>query len=279
MQIGVSETSVGLPVGRVFVRRWIPEVRRGAPIVLLHDSLGSVEQWRDFPQALASTTQREVIAYDRLGFGRSSPRDGPPSTDFIAEEGTLHFPALGDALGLSRYALFGHSVGGAMAVAIAANDARCEAVITESAQAFVELRTLDGIRAAQALFADPAQFAKLERWHGDKARWVLQAWTEVWLAPEFRSWSLDALLPRVACPVLAIHGDRDEYGSVAFPRRIADLAAGPSEAVVLEGCGHVPHRERREEVLRLASGFLAPRDAPSCPAIGPHGDGREWPRP
>lgn len=82
----------------------------------------------------------------------------------------------------------------------------------------------------------------------------------MWLAPEFRSWSLDALLPRVACPVLAIHGDRDEYGAVAFPHRIADLAGGPSEAVILEGCGHVPHRERREEVLQLASGHLAPRD-------------------
>jgi pimeloyl-ACP methyl ester carboxylesterase len=135
-------------------------------------------QWRDFPQALAMATGREVIAYDRLGFGRSSARSGLPSMGFIAEEGTLHFPALRDALGLSRYALFGHSVGGAMALAIAANDRRCEAVVTESAQAFVEERTLEGIRAARAQFADPAQLAKLERWHGDKARWVLEAWAE-----------------------------------------------------------------------------------------------------
>ena len=228
-----------------------------APLVLLHDSLGSVEQWRDFPLALAATTQREVIAYDRLGFGKSSAREALPSPDFIAEEGALYFPALRDALGLDRYALFGHSVGGAMAIAIAASDARCEAVVTESAQAFVETRTLDGIREAKAQFAEPAQFAKLARWHGDKARWVLDAWTTVWLAPSFLSWSLDTLLPRVACPVLAIHGDRDEFGSMAFPQRIAERAGGASQAVILEGCGHVPHRERREKVLRLAADFLA----------------------
>ena len=257
MTIDVNDNSVDVPGGRVFLRRWTPAVTQRAPLVLLHDSLGSVEQWRDFPLALAAATLREVIAYDRLGFGKSSARDALPSPDFIAEEGTVHFPALRDALGLERYALFGHSVGGAMAIAIAANDARCEAVVTESAQAFVEARTLEGIRAAKAQFADPAQFAKLARWHGDKARWVLQAWTAVWLASAFQSWSLDALLPRVACPVLAIHGDRDEFGSVAFPQRIAERAGGVSQAVVLEGCGHVPHRERRDEVLRLAADFLA----------------------
>lgn len=243
--------------GDVFVRRWHNERGQGrAPIVLLHDSLGCVELWRDFPAALAGSTGRDVLAYDRPGFGRSDPRKGLPSPDFVAEEAAV-FSAIRRAIGLSRFALFGHSVGGAMAVAIAAGLGDvCEAVVTESAQAFVEERTLAGIRAAKAGFAGPGRLDKLVKWHGDKALWVLDAWTEVWLSPGFASWNLDPWLERLACPLLAIHGDRDEYGSVAFPERIARLARGPSELAILADCGHVPHRERQDEVLRLVARFL-----------------------
>jgi len=241
------------------VRSWDSGSAAQPPILLLHDSLGSVEQWRDFPPALAHHTGRRVVAYDRLGFGKSSPRGGRPSLDFIAEEATAYFPPLTHALGITRCALFGHSVGGAMALGMAAAHAeRVQAVITESAQAFVEARTLDGIRAARAQFEDDAQFARLVRWHGDKARWVLAAWAGVWLSPEFSSWELGPALAAVTCPMLAIHGERDEYGSAEFPRRITQGVAGPSQLALLEGCGHVPHRERREDVLRLSTAFLAP---------------------
>jgi pimeloyl-ACP methyl ester carboxylesterase len=252
-----SDSSVEVPGGSLFVRRWTTGLADRPPILLLHDSLGSVEQWRDFPEALASATGREVVAYDRLGFGKSSARSARPSVDFVRDEAATSFPALKRALGLETFVLFGHSVGGAMAVAIAAAEREaCGAVITEAAQAFVEPRTLAGIRAASAEFERPEQFARLTRWHGEKARWVLDAWAGVWLSPQFRSWSLDEELPRVRCPVLVIHGDLDEYGSGEFPRRITRTAGGPSELAILEGCGHVPHRERREEVLRLASTFL-----------------------
>lgn len=248
------------------MRRWNSGCGPQPPIVLLHDSLGSVEQWRDFPEALAGATGTEVIAYDRLGFGQSTPRAERPPVDFVTEEARRFFPALRDALGLTRFALLGHSVGGAMALAIAAaGHAGCVAVVTEAAQAFVQERTLEGIRTARAEFDRPGHFAKLSRWHGAKAHWVLDAWTEVWLSPRFHSWSLDQLLPAVTCPVLAIHGDRDAYGSVEFPRRIARCVGGPCELAILEDCGHVPHRERREEVLRLAAagpGTGAPRPAP-----------------
>jgi pimeloyl-ACP methyl ester carboxylesterase len=242
--------------GRMFSRRWSLGDGARPPILLLHDSLGSVEQWRDFPPALARATGRDVVAYDRLGFGKSSPRTAPPSVRFIEEE-AQYFPPLLRTLGGDRCVLFGHSVGGAMALLIAAtHGGACEAVITESAQAFVEPRTREGIRAAQAQFAQPRHFEKLVRWHGDKARWVLDAWTCVWLSDEFAHWDLDSCLTNVTCPVLAIHGDLDEYGSVAFPRRIASGVRGRAELAILEGCGHVPHRERRAEVLRLTAAFL-----------------------
>lgn len=249
------DSRIEVPGGEVFLRRW--PGGPGAPILLLHDSLGSVEQWRDFPARLAETTGRGVAAYDRLGFGKSSPRPTRPSPRFIEEEAEVFFPTLLRALDVPRVALFGHSVGGAMALAIAAaHGGACEAVVSESAQAFVEERTLEGIRAAVRRF-DAEGLARLEKWHGGKAAWVLDAWAGRWLDPEFRGWSLDVVLANVARPVLAIHGDRDEFGSDAFPRRIANGVRGPSELALLEDCGHVPHRERPEEILTLVAGFLA----------------------
>ena len=251
------DTTVAVPGGHIFVRRWSVPGATGTPLVLLHDSLGSVDQWREFPRALAAATSRPVVAYDRLGFGRSSPRTGRPSLDFIAEEAEQVFPALMEALGIERFMPFGHSVGGAMALTIAARwGARCEAVVSEAAQAFVEPLTLDGIRQAKQQFTDPAHLARLARWHGDKAVWVLDAWTQVWLSPAFASWSLDAELERITCPVLAIHGEHDEYGSLAFPRRIAGGVKGPARLGILP-CGHVPHRDRGGEVLRLVADFLS----------------------
>lgn len=255
--MNVQDRFVVVAGGELFVRSWIPAgTEDRAPVILLHDSLGSVKLWRDFPEALARRLDRPVIAYDRLGFGQSSPREGLPSQRFIEEEADIYFPALREALGFSRFLLFGHSVGGAMAVTIAARFSECELVITEASQAFVEAHTLDGIRAAKTQFQKPGQMDKLARYHGDKARWVLAAWTEVWLDPGFREWQLDPFLRQVHCPVLAIHGDRDEFGTLEFPRRIAEGVQGPSAQAILANCGHVPHREQQPRVLDTVASFL-----------------------
>lgn len=242
--------------GEVFTRRWSTRGSDLAPIVLLHDSLGSVEQWRNFPASLADATARTVIAYDRLGHGLSTRRSEPPSMGFIDEEADVHFPRVAEALGLTRFVLFGHSVGGGIALNIAAHDDRCEAVISESAQAFVEERTRAGIRAAKTGFAQDEQFAKLVKWHKDRARWVLDAWTETWLSPQFASWSLTRL-DAVTCPVLAIHGETDEYGSLAFPEAIVNGVTGRAQLVITK-TGHVPHREDPEAVLNAVHTFLEP---------------------
>lgn len=246
-----------LPVGRVFVQKWSPVQAHGSPIILFHDSLGCVELWRNFPSLLAARTGRAVIAYDRPGFGRSDSRTGILSPNFVVEEAASTFPALREQLGIGRFVAFGHSVGGGMATHCAARFAcDCAALITESAQAFVEDRTLQGIRAAQALFADPAQVERLGKYHGDKARWVLDAWIDTWLAPSFADWSLDGVLPRVRCPVLVIHGADDEYGSIRHPERIGRFAGGPARVEVMPDTRHVPHREREAAVLDLVAEFL-----------------------
>lgn len=241
------------PRGRLFARSWRPAGAAGpagAPLVLLHDSLGCVELWRDFPASLCEATGRRVVAYDRLGFGRSDPRSDRLAPDFIAEEALSFFPVVLQQLGLQRFVAFGHSVGGGMAVNCAAAwPTRCEALVTESAQAFVEDRTVQGLQAAREQFQAPGQMEKLARYHGDKAAWVLRAWIDRWLDPAFAGWSLDPVLPGVVSPALVLHGSRDEYGSRLHPERIATLSAGPA-AVHVGDWGHVPHREQPEDVVR-----------------------------
>ncbi len=256
-----TDQRVATEQGMLFARVWTPpelHADPGATILLFHDSLGCVDLWRDFPQQLAAATRRSVVAYDRLGFGRSDPYPGLLPLTFIRDEATTVVPRLCDTLGLGAIIPFGHSVGGGMAIATAARwPERCAAVVTESAQSFVEDRTRAGLEAARIEFARPGQLARLERYHGVKARWVLDAWMETWLSPEFADWRLDNDLRGVRCPALAIHGDRDEYGSAEHPGRIARLTHGPSRAVILDGCGHVPHREQPARVLAEVAGFLA----------------------
>ena len=257
----VEDSWVATDRGRLHARRWrpaSPAAHAGVPIVLFHDSLGCVELWRDFPQQLADASGQDVVAYDRLGFGRSDAHPGLLDSRFVHDEAHGGFRFVREALGIGRFVAFGHSVGGGMAVACAAAQADdCVALATESAQAFVEDRTLQGILAAKRSFAQPGQLDRLARYHGDKAAWVLRAWTDTWLAADFAEWNLDEELRRVRCPVLVVHGDRDEFGSARHPQRIAALTAPRSTLRIFEDCGHVPHRERTGVVLDAVASWLA----------------------
>ena len=253
------------PAGRLFARDWpaADGAEARAPLVLLHDSLGCVALWRDFPARLRAATGRRVVAYDRAGFGLSDARGDRLSSDFVAEEAAA-FALVRERLGLGRFAVLGHSVGGGMAVHVAARHAdACAALVTIAAQAFVEQRTLDGLRAARVSFAEAGALERLARYHGDKAAWVLSAWLDTWLDPAFAGWSLAPVLPDVRCPLLALHGELDEYGSAAHPRMIGALAGQPAGVMILPGRGHVPQRERPDEVTRHVADFLAP--APGRP--------------
>lgn len=259
LSVTSRECRIETPQGSLFAQCWVPERACGNPTVLLHDSLGCVALWRDFPEQLAAATGREVIAYDRLGFGQSDPHPDQLGPGFVADEAERGFVPLCEQLGIKRFVLFGHSVGGAMASVCAARfPERCEALITESAQTFVEDLTLNGIRDARDAFAESGQLDRLKRYHGDKAAWVLSAWTDTWLSTPFQDWSLDDVLPQVRCPVLAIHGAHDEYGSAVHPNRFAELSAGPGRALIVDDCGHVPHKEKPDTVLDAVSAFLAP---------------------
>jgi pimeloyl-ACP methyl ester carboxylesterase len=246
--------------GRLYAKRWCPasaETNADDPIVLFHDSLGCVELWRDFPERLALATESSVVAYDRLGFGRSDPHPGMLDRGFVRDEAAVGFRSLRETLGIEKIIAFGHSVGGGMAVACAATyPTDCRALITESAQAFVEDRTIQGIRDAERAFQQAVQRDRLKKYHGDKAGWVLAAWIDTWLSSGFADWNLDEDLRRVRCPALVLHGDDDEFGSTLHPKRIAELTSTYSTLRILEGCGHVPHRERSEEIVDLVACWL-----------------------
>ena len=245
--------------GKIFAREWVPENdnKNLDSILLLHDSLGCVSLWRNFPELLARKTGCKVIAYDRLGYGESEARSDLLSLSFIEDESDTVMPEIIKHFNLKKFILFGHSVGGGMAIVSASKFGKyCSGVITESAQAFVEEHTLKGIKYAKESFEDSKKFERLKKYHGEKASWVLNSWTETWLDPKFASWSLRKSLSNIKCPMLALHGDKDEFGSIQHPSLICDLAGGHSQMYLINNCGHVPHKEKTEEVLNLVASFL-----------------------
>lgn len=257
MNISIEDRYLLTEHGEVFTRRWHTPHARKTPIVLLHDSLGCVELWRDFPERLAAATARDVIAYDRLGFGRSTPHPGGWSNHFIRDEAERFFHPVWQAMDTEHFIAFGHSVGGIMAASLASHyPSHCRALITESAQAFVEDRTLQGVHQARAAFAEPGQLDRLRKYHGDKATWILSAWIDTWLSDSYAGWTFADSAPGFACPLLAIHGLDDEYGSMAHPQRIAALGSGPVRQLLLENCQHFPHREHAEVVLEAVERLL-----------------------
>lgn len=257
-RITTLERHVPLGTDHVFVQCWQPREpdRSQPPWLLFHESLGCVAMWRDFPAGLCAATGRAVFAYDRIGYGRSSPSARPPNLSFVTDEAWGTVAPLLDALGIGRFLGFGHSTGGSIALAVAGQlGRRCAGVVSESGHVFVEGRTLEGIARARTRFKQSAQFARLERHHGTRARWVLDTWTETWLAPWFRRWTLRDTLRDVDCPALLMQGGKDPYGSLDQLRCAASCMTGPVRPLVFPDGGHTPHVEQTAAVLAACARF------------------------
>lgn len=253
--VSSKELYLSLNEHSIFVKQWNPaRLLDPIPVFLLHDSLGCVALWRNFPELICKELGKTVYAYDRLGFGRSSELLELPSVDFVLKEKEVLRHLLVE-LKINNFDLFGHSVGGAMAIAGAAHLKGCRSLVVESAQVFVEAKTLEGIQKAKVSFLDKNKFDKLTKYHGSKAKWVLNAWTEVWLSKDFSHWNLEPVLKELSCPTLAIYGDLDEFASVAFPETIRRLAVGSTMVKIIVGGGHVPHRENPDLILELLKEF------------------------
>ena len=235
---------------------WGPRCSEQAPIVLLHEGLGSVAMWRDVPAAIAERTGRRVMAYSRFGHGQSDPPLTPHTVRFMHDQAAL-LPEIFEIAGISRALLLGHSDGGSIALIAAAQfPALVTGLILEAPHVFVENISITSIERMKRHYLETSLRERLGRFHAD-VDVAFHGWSDVWLDPAFRTWDLRELLPRVSCPVLLIQGELDDYGTLRQIDAIADGVAGPATRLILPSCGHSPHRDRREEVLDAIVTFIS----------------------
>jgi pimeloyl-ACP methyl ester carboxylesterase len=237
------------------------EVRRGAPvIVFLHEGLGSVAMWRDFPERLAGAAGYNALLYSRYGYGRSDPLAEARRPGYLHQEALAALPELLEKTGIEWPVLFGHSDGASIALIYAsAHPAR--AVIALAPHVFVEQMAVDGVAAIRRDYEQGGLRQKLARYH-DHPDSAFYGWNDIWLAPEFRAWCIEEELARISIPVLAVQGYEDEYGTMEqlerMRRRIRRF-----EALKLAGCRHSPHRDQPEAVIGAARRFLQEADTPN----------------
>ena len=230
-------------------------------IVFLHEGLGSVAMWRDFPQRLCSATGCRGLVYSRPGYGRSTPRaaDEVWDPDFMHRQAHDILPALLAALQIDTVRappwLFGHSDGGSIALLHAARfPERVAGVIAVAPHILVEDISVASIEQARAAFLDTDLRERLARHHDDpdSAFW---GWNRIWLDPRFRVWSIEAEIGAISCPLLALQGVDDEYGTLEQIRGIARRVP-QAELLALADCGHSPHRDQPERVIAAVRKFL-----------------------
>ena len=240
---------------------WGPGPQRAPTLIFLHEGLGCVDLWKDFPANVAAITGWGALAYSRLGYGGSSPCLLPRPLDFMQQEALVVLPRVIAQTGIRDYLLIGHSDGGSIALVHAGehSNSGLTGVVTMAAHVFCEDLTRQSIRAARERYLSGDLKERLAVYHGSNTRCAFKGWSDVWLHPEFASWSIDALLPGITVPVLAIQGENDPYGSSL---QIDGIVAGAGDAVTVEmigDCGHAPHHEKKEVVLPAIVAFVSER--------------------
>ncbi|HUH39610.1 MAG TPA: alpha/beta hydrolase [Castellaniella sp.] len=226
-------------------------------LIFLHEGLGSVAMWRDWPEAFCRRAGVRGLVYSRYGYGRSTPRahDERLDPDYLLIQARDHLPALLAALGLQdeHPLLFGHSDGGSIALLYAAlYPARVRAIAAAAPHIFVEAQTLKAIAEVRQQYEPTGLRERLARYHDDpdSAFW---AWNDAWSSPPFADWDIRSHLAQIRCPILAIQGDRDEYASLEQIYGIA-REVPTAQTLVLPNCGHIPQKEQPE---LLEQGLLA----------------------
>jgi pimeloyl-ACP methyl ester carboxylesterase len=231
---------------------------RDAPVlILLHEGLGSIALWRDFPAKLAQATGCPAVVYSRWGYGRSDALAGPRNVDYMHREALDTLPELRAQLGLDDAILVGHSDGASIAL-IHAGSGRwpVRAIVLEAPHVFVEDVSITSIAAARTAYETTELRQRLARYHADVDS-AFRGWNDIWLDAAFRAWNIEEYLAGARCPVLAIQGADDEYGTLQQLDAIGRGVAGPFERLVLPECRHSPHRDQENAVLAAISRFIA----------------------
>lgn len=226
-------------------------------IVLLHEGLGSVSAWRDFPQRLSRETGLPVLAYSRAGYGHSSPVSLPRPLDYMERESLDVLPQVLDALGFTEGILLGHSDGASIAAIYAGSvqDHRVRGLVLLAPHFFVEDRTVEAIEEMRERWRTTDLRSRLAR-HHDDVDGAFLGWNGAWLDPAFRAFDITECLAYIRVPMLIVQGDADPYGSLRQVEVAVEECMAPVESLVLQGCGHAPQAERPAETLAAVAAFI-----------------------
>ena len=247
---------------------WIGPGPEDTPtLVFLHEGLGSVAMWRDFPAKVAEATGLGTLVYSRYGYGKSDVLEEARKVEYMHDEAFVALPEVLNELGVKTPILIGHSDGGSIALLYGGSVAERRtgkgvdgpeplALITMAAHVFVEQLSVDSIAAAKTAYETTDLPKRLGRYHDDvdKTFW---GWNHIWLLPDFFYWNIEAYLPTITCPVLAMQGEDDEYGTVKQVEAIRDKSGGPVTVCMLPKCKHSPHRDQPELTLDAMKAFIS----------------------
>ena len=256
----LNETGVvGVADAELEYRMIGPRPGEAPTIVLLHEGLGCVSLWKDFPDRLAAATGLGVFVYSRKGYGRSSPYEVPWPLTYMHDEANMVLPALLDAIGFRDGVLFGHSDGASIAAiyAGATRDPRLRGLVLMAPHFFTEDAGIASIAAAKVAYETTDLRDRLAVHHGDNVDCAFWGWNRAWLDPDFRHWDIQEFLPRVTVPVLIVQGEDDQYGTADQIAAAQNKCAGRVCVALLPDCGHSPHRDQAEPTLDTAAAFIS----------------------
>jgi pimeloyl-ACP methyl ester carboxylesterase len=240
--------------------RWIGPPPGEAPtIVLLHHALGSVDQWLDFPDRLATATGCGVFLYSRPGHGRSDPVPGARSPNYLHDEALTTLPVVLDAIGFERGMLLGHSDGATIATIYAGgvDDDRVRGLVLIAPHFFVEPVSLAGIIDSNAAYEAGPLRERLEHYHGRNVDSVFWGWSRTWLDPNFKSWAIPDSVASVRVPMLIVQGSDDQYGTMAQIDLARREAHSPVDVAVIAGARHAPYLEKPDETMTVVADFVS----------------------
>ena len=226
-------------------------------LVFLHEGLGSIDQWRDFPEKICIATGCPVLVYDRWGYGGSDPLTEPRRPDYLHDEALVSLPEVLNQCAIDKPILIGHSDGGSIAIIYAGTyPQKVAGIITEAAHVFVENVTVKGIKRAVEVYESTDLKERLANFHDNNTELMFRGWAEIWLSPDFRNWNIEEYLPHITCPLLAIQGKDDEYGTPAQVEAIVGKVTGPARASMIDNCGHIPHIQAMDKVFTEMVSFI-----------------------
>ena len=241
-------------------------------LVLLHEGLGCVAMWKDFPERLAARTGFGVLAYSRPGYGKSDPVPLPRPLSYMHDEAREVLPAVLDQAGVGKVILVGHSDGASIATIHAGSlqDFRVRGLALLAPHFFVEDISIASIAAAKTAYEHGDMRARLARYHGDNVDVAFRGWNEAWLDPRFREWRIDDALAHIRVPMLIVQGLDDRYGTVAQLEMAERDTYCPVETLLLAACGHAPQIDQAEATLEAIAAFAA-RILTQHEGLGAHG--------